>query len=303
MIPGPPSAPTHIRSRARSRTRTHVRSRSREHRPGVPSALLPLAALGALVILVPVAGLAARVPWGEFLALITREDSLTALRLSAQTAVAAAAICVLLGVPLGMLLARRSFPGRRVLRALVLLPIVLPPVVGGLALLATFGRTGLLAAPMEATGIDIAFTTTAVICAQTFVSLPFAVMSVEGAVRTHGTDYETAAAVLGAGPWRTFATVTLPLLAPAIASAAVLAFARALGEFGATLTFAGSLAGTTRTLPLEIYLARETDPDAAAAISMLLVAIALLVVVTVYSLPQSRRSHDKGRQAARDHGA
>lgn len=262
--------------------------RTRERRPGVPALLLPLAGLGALVIVLPVVGLAARVPWTDFLNLVTSEDSLTALRLSAQTAVTAAAICVLLGVPLGMLLARYEFPGRRVLRAMVLLPIVLPPVVGGLALLATFGRTGLLAAPMEATGIDIAFTTTAVVCAQIFVSLPFVVMSIEGSMRTHGTDYETAAAVLGAGPARTFAVVTLPLLTPAIASAAVLAFARALGEFGATLTFAGSLAGTTRTLPLEIYLARETDPDAAVAVSMLLVAIALVVVVTVYSLPQSR---------------
>ena len=231
-------------------------------------------------------GLTLRVPWSEFGGLVTSPDSLTALRLSLATACVSAGVCVVLGVPLGMMLARSEAVLLRAVRAFVLLPVVLPPVVGGLALLATFGRQGLLAAPMEATGIDIAFTTAAVICAQVFVSLPFVVMGVESAMRTHGTDFETAAAVLGAGPGRTFATVTLPLLVPAIASSAVLSFARSLGEFGATLTFAGSLAGTTRTLPLEIYLRRETDPDAAIAVSMLLVAIALLVVIAVYSLPQ-----------------
>ena len=286
-------------TRAETRGSTRSRSHSRERSPGVPWGLAPFALLGALVVILPVAGLALRVPWSEFGGLVTSQDSLTALRLSLLTACASAGVCVVLGVPLGMALARSEAVLLRTVRAFVLLPVVLPPVVGGLALLATFGRQGILAAPMEATGIDIAFTTAAVICAQVFVSLPFVVMGVESAMRTHGTDFETAAAVLGAGPGRTFATVTLPLLAPAIASSAVLSFARSLGEFGATLTFAGSLADTTRTLPLEIYLRRETDPDAALAVSMLLVAIALLVVVAVYSLPGHRRSGPSSTSAVR----
>lgn len=284
------SAATRTETRRSTRRITQRRSLSRERSPGIPRGLAPFALLGALVVILPVAGLALRVPWSEFSGLVTSPDSLTALRLSLLTACVSAGVCVVLGVPLGMMLARSEAAILRTVRAFVLLPVVLPPVVGGLALLATFGRQGILAAPMEATGIDIAFTTTAVISAQVFVSLPFVVLGVESAMRTHGTDFETAAAVLGAGPGRTFATVTLPLLAPAIASSAVLSFARSLGEFGATLTFAGSLAGTTRTLPLEIYLRRETDPDAAVAVSMLLVAIALLVVIVVYSLPAHRRS-------------
>ncbi len=277
---------------------THARP-SRERSPGIPWGLAPVALIGALVVILPVAGLALRVPWSEFGGLVTSPDSLTALRLSLLTACVSAGVCVVLGVPLGMMLARSEAALLRTVRAFVLLPVVLPPVVGGLALLATFGRQGILAAPMEATGIDIAFTTAAVICAQVFVSLPFVVMGVESAMRAHGTDFETAAAVLGAGPGRTFTTVTLPLLVPAIAASAVLSFARSLGEFGATLTFAGSLAGTTRTLPLEIYLRRETDPDAAVAVSMLLVAIALLVVVAVYSLP--RRRTDRRAVPRADH--
>lgn len=283
-----PSAATRTETRRSTRRITQRRSLSRERSPGTPWGLAPFALLGALVVILPVAGLALRVPWSEFRGLVTSPDSLTALNLSLLTACVSAGVCVVLGVPLGMMLARSEAAILRTVRAFVLLPVVLPPVVGGLALLATFGRQGILAAPMEATGIDIAFTTTAVISAQVFVSMPFVVLGVESAMRTHGTDFETAAAVLGAGPGRTFATVTLPLLASAIASSAVLSFARSLGEFGATLTFAGSLAGTTRTLPLEIYLRRETDPDAAVAVSMLLVAIALLVVIVVYSLPAHR---------------
>lgn len=260
---------------------------TREHRADIPALFTPLAVLGALVVLLPIAGLLGRVPWPQVGELITTPDSLTALRLSALTATASATVCVLLGVPLGLVLARGRSGLLRAVRAVVLLPIVLPPVVGGLALLATFGRRGLLAAPLAVTGIDIAFTTTAVICAQVFVSLPFVVLGVESALRTHGTGFESAAAVLGAGPARTTWTVTLPLLLPAIAASAVLAFARSLGEFGATLTFAGSLAGTTRTLPLEIYLRRETDPDAALAVSLLLIAVALIVVLAVHSLPGS----------------
>ncbi len=181
---------------------------------------------------------------------------------------------MLLGVPMALVLARARFPGLRVLRALVLLPLVLPPVVGGIALLYTFGRQGLLGQHLELWGIRIAFSTTAVVLAQSFVSLPFLVVSLEGALRTAGTGYERIAATLGARPSTVLRTVTLPLVLPGLISGAVLAFARSLGEFGATLTFAGSLQGVTRTLPLEIYLQRETDADSAVALSLLLIVVA-----------------------------
>ena len=164
---------------------------------------------------------------------------------------------------------------------------MLPPVVGGIALLYTFGRKGLLGEQLEIWGIHIAFTTTAVVLAQTFVALPFLVVSLEGAMRTAGNRYEAVAATLGARPTTVLRRVTLPLVLPGLLSGAVLSFARALGEFGATLTFAGSLQGKTRTLPLEIYLQRETDPDAAVALSLLLVLVAVLIVVLVRSRTSS----------------
>ena len=181
---------------------------------------------------------------------------------------------MLFGVPMAMVLARRDFPGLGVLRSLVLLPLVLPPVVGGLALLYTFGRRGLLGAELEVLGIQIAFSTIAVVMAQTFVAMPFLVVSLEGALRTAGQRYEVVAASLGAGPTTVFRRITLPLVLPGLVSGAVLSFARSLGEFGATITFAGSLQGRTRTLPLEIYLQRETDPDAAVALALVLVVVA-----------------------------
>jgi molybdate transport system permease protein len=237
------------------------------------------AAIGGLLIAVPLVAIATKVNWGDFGALITSQASLDALGLSLFTSLIAAAICVVLGVPLAMILARSSFPGQRFLRALVLVPLVLPPVVGGLALLYTFGRLGLLGGAMNFLGIDIAFSTTAVIIAQTFVSLPFLVVSLEGTLRTSGDRFEAAAATLGSGRWSTFLRVTLPMTLPGIASGALLSFARSLGEFGATITFAGSLQGVTRTLPLEIYQERELDPDAAVALSLLLIGVALVVVL------------------------
>ncbi|UNX55169.1 ABC transporter permease [Georgenia sp. TF02-10] len=235
--------------------------------------------MGLLLLAVPVLGMLARVPWTRLPALLTSEASLAALALSLRTSAAATVLVVVLGVPLALVLARTRLPGRRVLRTLVLLPLVLPPVVSGLALLTTLGRRGLLGGHLEALGIDIAFTTAAVVLAQTFVSLPFLVISLEGAVRTAGRRHEEVAATLGARPTTVLRRVTLPLLAPALASGTALAFARALGEFGATLTFAGSLQGVTRTLPLEIYLQRETDPDAALALSVLLIAVAAVMVL------------------------
>jgi len=186
---------------------------------------------------------------------------------------------VLLGVPMALVLARSDTRVVRMARPLILLPLVLPPVVGGIALLYAFGRLGLIGEYLNGAGIQIAFTTTAVVLAQTFVSLPFLVIALEGAARTAGGDYEVVAATLGAKPTTVWWRVSLPLLAPGLISGAVLAFARSLGEFGATLTFAGSREGVTRTLPLEIYLQRESDADAAVALSLLLVAVAAVVVV------------------------
>jgi molybdate transport system permease protein len=190
-------------------------------------------------------------------------------------------------------LARHQNRAVRLLRPIVLLPLVLPPVVGGLALLYVFGRLGLLGQYLEAAGVRVAFTTSAVVLAQAFVSLPFLVIALEGAARTAGSGYDAVAATLGARPTAVWWRVTLPLLGPGLLSGAVLAFARALGEFGATLTFAGSREGVTRTLPLEIYLQREADPDAAVALSVLLIAVAAAVVIGL----GSRRIAGWGRAA------
>ncbi|MGY4540997.1 molybdate transport system permease protein [Arthrobacter sp. UYNi723] len=254
---------------------------------GVPRWIYVLAAAGGLFVVLPLAAMVAKVNWAQFIPLVTSEASLQALGLSLRTSAASTGLCIVLGVPLALVLARGSFPGQRVLRSLVLLPLVLPPVVGGIALLYTFGRQGLLGRTLEVAGLQIAFSTTAVILAQTFVALPFLVVSLEGALRTAGNRYEAVAATLGAGPTTVLRRVTLPLVLPGLASGAVLSFARSLGEFGATLTFAGSLQGVTRTLPLEIYLQRETDADAAVALSLVLVAVAVVVVALAYRSPRA----------------
>jgi len=236
------------------------------------------AAIGALFVVLPLIAVAAKVDWPHFWSLITSESSTTALLLSLKTSAASTALCLLFGVPMALVLARSDARFVRMARPLILLPLVLPPVVGGIALLYAFGRLGLIGEYLDAAGIQIAFTTTAVVLAQTFVSLPFLVIALEGAARTAGADYEVVAATLGARPTTVWRRVSLPLLAPGLISGAVLAFARSLGEFGATLTFAGSREGVTRTLPLEIYLQRESDADAAVALSLLLVAVAAVVV-------------------------
>jgi len=241
------------------------------------------AAIGAGFIAVPVVAMGLQVDWSRFGALLTAPASRAALLLSLRTSAASTMLCLLAGVPLALALARHNGRVTRVVRPLVLLPLVLPPVVGGLALLYTFGRLGLLGRYVEAAGISIAFTTTAVVIAQTFVSLPFLVIALEGAARTAGTDYEVVAATLGAPPSTVWWRVTLPMLGPGMLSGAVLAFARSLGEFGATLTFAGSRPRVTRTLPLEIYLQRESDPQAAVALSILLITVAAVIVVTLGS--------------------
>jgi len=239
-------------------------------------------------VLLPLVAMGVRVDWAQFGVLITSKSALAALGLSMQTSLISTLVCLLLGVPLAMVLAREHFPGQQLLRSLVLLPLVLPPVVGGIALLYTFGRQGLLGSSLEVLGIQIAFSTTAVVLAQTFVALPFLVVSLEGTLRTVGQRYELVAATLGARPSIVLAKITLPLVLPGLVSAAVLSFARALGEFGATITFAGSLQGVTRTLPLEIYLQRIDDPDAAIALSLVLVVVA--VVATVITSKISERA-------------
>ncbi|TPV50576.1 molybdate ABC transporter permease subunit [Pseudarthrobacter phenanthrenivorans] len=265
---------------------------------GIPRWLHALAVLAALLVVLPLAAMVARVNWTNFLPLVTSESAVAALGLSLRTSAASTALCVVLGVPLALVLARGTSPLLGLLRSLVLLPLVLPPVVGGIALLYTFGRQGLLGGAIEVLGLQIAFSTAAVVLAQTFVALPFLVVSLEGALRTGGHRYEAVAATLGAAPGTVFRRVTLPLVLPGLASGAVLSFARSLGEFGATLTFAGSLQGVTRTLPLEIYLQRETDPDAAVALSLVLVAVAVAVVALAYRRPgsTSRRLQASGRR-------
>ncbi|MEO9329336.1 ABC transporter permease [Gordonia aurantiaca] len=254
----------------------------------LPAWTYAIAVFGVGLIVLPPLALVVRTPWETFVEQVTSPSSLDALRLSLLTAASSTALCLVLGVPMAVIFARHDGPLVRVLRALVLLPLVLPPVVGGLALLYTFGRLGIIGERLHDAGVDIAFTTTAVVLAQTFVALPFLVISVEGAVRVIGTRYEEVAATLGAGPSRTLWKVTLPLVFPSLLAGLVLAFARALGEFGATITFAGNAPGVTQTAPLAIYVAAIDDPQAAVPLSLILVVISLVVVVGVHS--RRRRS-------------
>jgi molybdate transport system permease protein len=250
----------------------------RPHR--VPAGLLVPAVLGLLFLVLPLAGLVVRAPWASLPHRLTEPGALTALRLSLQTATIATAVCLLLGVPLAWLLARVEFPGRRLIRALVTVPLVLPPVVGGVALLLVFGRRGLLGEWLDTTfGFTLPFTTTGVVVAEAFVAMPFLVIAVEGALRGADTRYEEAAATLGAGRWTTFTHVTLPLVAPGIAAGAVLCWARALGEFGATITFAGNYPGVTQTMPLAVYQTIEGgDLDGAVVLSLVLLAVSVAVL-------------------------
>lgn len=255
-----------------------------DRRVSVPVALwIPAAGALALVVL-PVVGLVARTSPGDLPGLLTSPGARHALELSLRTAVISTLLCLLLGGPLAVVLARTDFPGRRVVRAIVLLPLVLPPVVGGLALLYLLGRNGFAGRALDlAFGVRIPYSTAAVVIAQTFVAMPFLVVGLEGALRTMDDRFEAVAATLGARPWTVFRRVTVPLVLPALGSGLVLSFARALGEFGATITFAGSLVGTTRTLPLQVYLLGETDVDGAVALSLLLVVIAVLVIAVAGS--------------------
>ena len=245
-----------------------------------PVLVIAVSALGVAFFALPLLGLIQRASWSSFADDLLSAESLSALRLSIICSLGATALSIGFGLPLAWVLARLHFPGKAFIRALVLVPLVLPPVVGGIALLAAFSKRGLLGAPLfDQFGIQITFNTIGVILAETFVALPFFVITVEAALRTMDQRYEEVAASLGAGRWVTFRRVTLPLIAPSVVAGAVLAWARALGEFGATITFAGNISGSTQTLPLAVYLLRESRPEAAAALSLVLLAMSLLVIV------------------------
>lgn len=255
-----------------------ARRRVGEGRP--PWALVPFALVGVAFVTIPFAALLQRTPWRDLGDLIGRPVVADALRLSLTSAFAATGLSLLVGIPLAWMLARTRFPGRSAARALVTLPMVLPPVVGGAALLFAFGRRGLLGGPVyDATGFLLPFSTWGVVAANTFVAMPFLVLTVESGFRAADQRYEDAAATLGASRWMIFRRITLPHAAPSIVAGAVLCWARALGEFGATVTFAGNLQGRTQTMPLAVFLALESDRDAAIALSLVLIAVSLAVIV------------------------
>lgn len=254
---------------------------------GIPRLLYLPAAAGFALLILPIVGLLVRADWPRVPAAIISTESLSALGLSLQTAFMATALCVIVGVPLALVIARSGSRIGGLLRALSTLPLVMPPLVGGIALLYLLGRNGLVGGVLDlAFGIRIPFTTAAVVIAQSFVALPFLVISVDGALRTAGTRFETVAATLGAGRWSVFRRITLPLVLPGIAAGTVLCFARALGEFGATALFAGNAAGITRTMPLAIYTAFNgagVSQDSAIALSLLLIVVAVVILLLLRS--------------------
>jgi molybdate transport system permease protein len=248
----------------------------------IPWVLALPAVVGLVFLVLPLAGLLVRAPWSTLVQRLAEPQVGDALRLSLVSATAATLLCLLFGVPLAWSLARVSFPGRRVVRALVTVPLVLPPVVGGVALLLVFGRRGLAGQWLQAAfGISLPFTTAGVVVAEAFVAMPFLVISVEGALRAADPRFEEAAATLGASRWTVFRRVTLPMIAPGIVAGAVLCWARALGEFGATITFAGNFPGRTQTMPLAVYLALETDPEAAIVLSLVLLAVSVTILASL----------------------
>ena len=254
------------------------RARARTARP--PIVVLVLAAVGTAFFAVPFVGLVWQAPWGSAWSTLTSDAALTALRLSLWCSLLATVAALILGVPLAWTLARVSFPGRGVVRALCTLSMVLPPVVAGVALFAALGRRGLIGQYLdEWFGVRLPFTTPAVVIAQTFVAMPFLVVTVEAALRQQDTRFEDAARTLGAGRWFVFWRVTMPAIRPGLIAGTVLAWARALGEFGATVTFAGSFPGRTQTMPLAINIANEVRPQEAIVLSLVLVAVSFGVLI------------------------
>jgi molybdate transport system permease protein len=246
-----------------------------------PPLILAIPAFVAVAfVVIPLIALIQHAPWGQLGTQLTSAPVRQALLLSIECSLCALGISLVLGVPLAWVLARVPFPGRSFVRALVTLPVVLPPVVGGVALLYAFGRTGFAGRALESlTGITLPFTTAGVIMAETFVSMPFLVIAVEAGFRQIDGGYEEAAATLGASSWTRFRRVTLPLAVPSLIAGSALTWARALGEFGATITFAGNLQGRTQTMPLAVYVALESQPAGAITMSLVLLAISLLVLV------------------------
>lgn len=245
-----------------------------------PRAASVLAVAALALLLLPLAGLLARIPWARVGPLLTDPTVLAALRLSLLSSLGALALSTLLGVPLALVFARYEFPGKALLRALAILPMVLPPVVGGVGLLTAFGRRGLVGGPLaDATGVTIPFTPLAVVLAATFVAMPFLIITVEAGLRLLDRRYEEAAATLGADRWLILRRVVLPPLLPSVAAGMALCWARALGEFGATITFAGNLPGRTQTVPLAVYLELERSPEAAYLLSFVLLLVSVVVLV------------------------
>jgi molybdate transport system permease protein len=248
----------------------------------VPAPIVALAAVAVAFFVLPLAGLLTQVPWRELVTQLGRPEVLAALRISAVASLGAVALSIVFGVPLALVLARAEFPGKHLIRALTTLPMVLPPVVGGVALLLAFGRRGLAGQWLDQWfGITLPFTTAGAILAEAFVAMPFLVITTEAGLRAMDRRFEDAAATLGAGRWTTLRRVTLPLIAPSLGAGIALCWARALGEFGATITFAGNLPGVTQTMPLAVYLALETNLEAAIALSLILLFISLAVLIAL----------------------
>jgi molybdate transport system permease protein len=247
-----------------------------------PWFLLGPGSIAVAFLVIPLIALLLQAPWGSLTAIVSTPTAMDALRLSLVTSLSATALAALVGVPLAWLLAREFLPGTRLLRALVVVPLLLPPVVSGVALLAAFGRRGLIGGPIyDAFGIQFPFSTAGVVLAETFVAMPFLIIALEGAFRSFDRRYEDAAITLGASSWTVFHRITLPLIGPSLVAGAVLCWARALGEFGATITFAGNLPGVTQTMPLAVYTALESDRDVAIALSVLLLGVSVGVLVAL----------------------
>jgi molybdate transport system permease protein len=248
----------------------------------LPVPALVLAVVAVAFFALPFLGLLWRAPWGDVWSILTSDSAVTALRLSLWCSLWATVATLVFGVPLAWLLARVSFPGRGLIRALCTLSMVLPPVVAGVALFYALGRRGLAGQYLDRWfGFTLPFTTAGVVVAQTFVAMPFLVITVEAAFRQMDTRFEDAARTLGASQWYVFRRVTLPAIRPGLVAGAVLAWARALGEFGATITFAGNFPGRTQTMPLAIYLTNEIDPDEAIVLSLVLIAVSFGVLVAL----------------------
>ncbi|MDQ1527257.1 MAG: molybdate transport system permease protein [Microbacteriaceae bacterium] len=286
VLTSPESRPRGIRSHgARSRGSRRVRSTIDARGSGIPRLLWLPAGVALCFLVLPLVAMVARTPWGTLPGQLFSPAVGAALWLSLVSAFSATALCLVLGVPLAWVLARSTtWPAvpRRLLRALVLVPLVLPPVVGGIALLLLLGRNGIVGVYLDQWfGITIPFTTAAVVIAEAFVAMPFLVLAVDGALRGADRRFEDVAATLGASRWYIFRRVTLPLIAPGVTAGAVLCFARALGEFGATITFAGSLPGVTQTMPISAYLAMQSNPDGAIILSLLLLVVSIAVLVSL----------------------